>query len=268
MPNLIYETAQNNMENNANSNEETIVDANANLQETNQGTQEMDNSTNQTIDNVASTVDYQKKFSESSKEALRLVELQKEKDAEIERLNRELELRDNGHTNVQNTDNLYPGYEDLDEDARKNLIAYTNTVTNKAKQELYKDPAIAFAVKQYNEQKWDSAFNKAASQFPELAQTKDEFKSKYYNVNNVPENIDSILVDIAKIHLFDKAKQIGVKETEEKQNRIEVERTTAGAKDTTAKRSLEDWMRMSKENPSEFAKNSKQFNEDLASGKI
>lgn len=252
------------MENNANSNELPIENANANSQEVNQGTQEMDNSINQTIENVASTVDYQKKFSESAKEAQRLYE-------ENKKLREQFELKDKveqQYVAPQNTDSYYPGFEDLDEDAKNNLIAYTNTVTKKALEEINKNPAIAFATKQYNEQYFDSALNETIVEFPELANSKDEFKSKYFNVNNVPTNIKSILKDVAKIHLFDKAKEIGAKEQSELQNRIEIERTTAGSKDPTVRRSLEDWQRMAQENPSQFRSLSKEFNDDMQSGKI
>ena len=260
------------MEDNANSvvnTDENVEQTNS--QEVNKGTQENENSSNATMENVASVVDYQKKFSESSKEAQRLFNEQKEKDAEIERLKHEnLMLKGNGQNEYfdQNTDDYYPGFNDLDEDAKNNLINYTNTVTRKAKEELYKDPAIAFAKKQYNERVWDSAFDNAVALYPELAESKEEFKSKYYNVNNVPENIDSILKDVAKIHLFDKAKSIGAKEESEKNTRVDIERTTAGAKDPTAKRSLEDWNRMAINDLTQFRKLSKEFNEDLTSGKI
>jgi len=252
------------MENDANSVDNTVENANANSQEAIKGTQETDNSTNTTVDNVGQSVDYATKFSESSKEALRLYK-------ENEELRKALELKDNGQeqpVQTHNTDNFYPGFEDLDEDAKNNLIAYTNTVTKRAKEEIYKDPAIAFAKKQYNEQVWDSAFQKAIQEYPELADTKTEFKNKYFNVNNVPENIESILKDVAKIHLFDKAKEIGAKEQAEKSNRIDLERSTSGSKDPQVRRTLEDWNRMAQENPNEFRKLSKEFNDDMASGKI
>lgn len=250
------------MEDNANS----VVNTDENVEQTNsqevdKGTQENENSSNATIENVASVVDYQKKFSESAKEAQRLYE-------ENKLLKEQFQARETEHTNVQNTDDYYPGFNDLDEDAKNNLINYTNTVTRKAKEELYKDPAIAFAKKQYNERVWDSAFDNAVALYPELAESKEEFKSKYYNVNNVPENIDSILKDVAKIHLFDKAKSIGAKEESEKNTRVDIERTTAGKKDPTAKRSLEDWNRMAANDPTQFRKLSKEFNEDLTSGRI
>lgn len=250
------------MENNANSVVDTVVNVdNTNSQEINKGTQENENSTNATIENVVQTVDYKKKFSESSSEAQRLFK-------ENEELKKSLMLKDNVHENVQNTDSFYPGFEDLDEDAKNNLIAYTNTVTNKAKEELYKDPAIAFARTQYNEQIWESAFNQTVSKYPDLANSKDEFKSRYFNPNNVPQNINSILEDVAKIHLFDKAKEIGVKEAEEKKNLDDIERATSGENKSTVTRSLGDWQRMAQENPGKFASLSKEYQSDLASGKI
>jgi hypothetical protein len=248
---------------NANSVVDAVENANANSQEVNKGTQENDNSTNTTMDNVGQSVDYATKFSESSKEALRLYQ-------ENKALKEALELKDNKpeHQVQENTDSYYPGFESLDEDAKQNLIAYTNTVTKRAKEELLKDPAIAFAKKQYNEQVWDSALQKTLRDYPELAETKDEFKSKYFNVNNVPTNIETILKDIAKIHLYDKAKQIGAKEETEKINRVELERSTAGSKNPTVGRSIEDWQRMAMENPAEFARHSKEYNSDLSSKKI
>ena len=254
-----------NMNNDVNSFDKEIENAQvANSQTVDNGTQENDNSTNETIENVASTVDYQKKFSESSREAQRLLD-------ENKKLKEQFELKDKAEQQYiapQNTDNYYPGFEDLDEDAKNNLIAYTNTVTKRALEEINKNPAIAYATKQYNEQVWDSALQKTIEEYPELVNSKDEFKSKYYNVNNVPQNIESILKDVAKIHLFDKAKEIGAKEQSEKQNRVDTERTTAGSKDPTVKRSLEDWNRMASDNPLMFRSLSKEFNNDLSSGKI
>ena len=252
-----------NMEN-QDANPVVINDENAiaNSQSDNQGTQESDNSAISTFEHVSQTVDYQKKFSESAKEAQRLYE---ENKVLKEKLSQDSVQ---GFGTAQTTDNYYPGFEELDEDAKNNLIAYTDTVTRKTMEEVYKDPAIAFAKKQYNEQVWETALNKTISLYPELVDSKDEFKSKYYNPNNVPENIESILADVAKIHLFDKAKQIGAKEQSEKDSRFELERTTAGTKDTTVTRSLEDWNRMAQNEPNKFRALSKEFNADMASGKI
>ena len=250
------------MEENANSVIDTVENANANSQEINKGTQENDNSTNATLEDVAQVVDYQKKFSESSKEALRILEENKE-------LRRQLELKDKSEETQRTTDNLYPGFEELDEEAKSNLIAYTDTVTKKAAENLKKDPAYAFAQRQYNETIWDNAFRDVLQKYPELEASKDKFKAEYYNVNNVPQNIKDLLDSAAKVHLFDKAKEIGMKEAEQLNNRIELERTSAGPRDMTGtKRSLEDWQKMAQDNPVKFSNLRKEFQDDMSSGKI
>lgn len=215
------------------------------------------------LQDVTPAIDYKTKFSESSKEAQRLYE-------ENKAIKEQLELKDKyvQPQAAQAVDNLYPGFEDLDSDAQNNLIAYTNEVTRRAKEDIYKDPAIAFAKSSYNERVWDGALDKVMDKYPELRDSKEEFKSKYYNVNNVPVNIESILDDVAKIHLFDKAKQIGANEEKTKINRIETERTTAGTKEPTSSRTIEDWSRMQQENPQKFSLLSKEFQSDMDSGKL
>ena len=92
---------------------------------------------------------------------------------------------------------------------------------------------------------------------------------KYYNVNNVPQNISELLDSAAKVHLFDKAKEIGMKEAEMLNSRIELERNTAGPRDTSrTTRSLEEWQRLAQENPVKFSAMRKEFQEDMSSGKI
>ena len=235
----------------------------------NNGTQVVD-----TINPEIATVpaiDYEKKFSESSKEALRLLDVQKEKDIEIERLIIENELLTKGKGSNDfepNTDNPFQGFEELDDSAKEQFINYTNGIVSKATQEINKDPAIAFARKQFNTQKWETALNNAILKYPKLAESKDEFRTKYFNVNNVPENIDNILIDVAKIHLFDSSMEIGAKDESDKNSRIEIERNTAGPKEPKVNRSLEDWTRMQQMEPQKFLSLSKEFNEDMASGKI
>lgn len=247
-------------ENLANSIDNTNENAIANSQEINQGTQETENSTNSALENVAQVVDYQKKFSESSKEAQRLYE-------ENKALKEALELKDKSQEFETPTDNLYPGFNDLDEEAKKNLLAYTQAVTNKAAETLKKDPAFAFAQRQFNETVWDNAAREVYEKYPDL--DKNEFKAKYFNVNNVPKNIKDLLENAAKVHLFDKAKEIGIKEAEKLNSRIETERQTAGPRDTArTTRSLEDWQKMAEENPAKFSQLRNEFQEDMSSGKI
>ena len=211
------------------------------------------------------SIDYKVKFGESSKEALRLLEETREKDRIIAELQANY---DRGASHDQTMESLYPGFEQLDAEAQANIIAFSEGITKKVREEFSQDPAIAYSRKTYNENVWDNAFNTVLNKYPELADSKEEFKSKYFNANNVPSNIESILDDVAKIHLFDKAKEIGAKDEQSRQSRVETERATGGDRTVSAGRTLEEWNRLAMENPSEFAAQSSKYNEDLASGKI
>jgi len=216
-------------------------------------------------------IDYKTKFSESSKEALRLLEEKKKAEAEVERLKalystKEPE-KDPGTSYGNDTDGI-PGFDQLGEEEQKNLLAYTNSIKKQTLNEVYKDPALAFAKQSFNEKQWGDAFEQVATQYPELRESRDEFKQKYFNPNNVPQNIADILKDLAKVHLFDKAQDLGAKRAMEQNDRIEIERAKGGDKTPTATRSIEDWNRLATENPAKFAQLSKQFDEDMASGKL
>jgi hypothetical protein len=250
-----------------NSFDQEIKDANANPELNNdQGTEGKDNPKDPAT-GADQVVDYKTKFSESSKEAQRiLAENKKLQDAlaEKDRL-----LSEKGSQEIgEITENLYPGFEELDTQAKENLIKFTNSVTKRAQDQILKNPAIAFAQQNYNEKKWDGAFEKIVSKYPELKDKKDDFKGKYFKASNVPENIESILDDVSKIYLFDQAKDIGIRESEEKSKRIDLERATGGNKEAPASRSLQDWQRMAQENPMQFAKLSKEYHADLSSGKL
>lgn len=244
--------------------EDTIETTDANPQET--GAETTENPTEESAETPE--VDYKVKFSESSKEALRLREENKAKEEELERLRKLAEKEDDSTNYDSDSEPLYPGFENLSEEEQQNLVAYTESIKKSALDGIYKDPAIAFAKQSYNERTWDSAFDKVASEFPELKESKDEFKSKYFKADNVPSNIDSLLKDVAKIYLYDKAKDLGAQEALEKADRIDIERSSGGDKTPKATRSLEDWNNMAQSNPAQFAKLSKQFNEDMDSGKL
>lgn len=245
------------MNDNPNSFDDEIKDAQANPDTQNQGT-ETETTANPTPE-AEQEIDYKTKFAESSKEAIRLYE-------ENKRLAEELEAKGKAPEMEQPASDLYPGFEELDPEAQANLIAYTDIVTRRTVESVYKDPAISFAKTTYNETKFDRALAEVVSKYPDL--NKEEFKAKVFNPNNVPDNIGDIMEDLAKIHLFDKAKELGAKEEQEKANRIDLERTTGGDTAPSVSRTLEDWHRMAMENPAEFAKLSKQYNEDLTSGKL
>lgn len=214
---------------------------------------------------TSSGINYEVKFKESQKEALRLLQEKRE----LERKLQERNSAPSSPTYTAPTDTeLFPGFEQLDPEAQQNLIAYTNVVTKKAQEAILADPAISFARHSYNTQKWDAAFTTVTQQFPDLAQHKEEFKAQFFNAQHVPDNIEELLADLAKIYLFDKAKEIGAEEERKRLERIDLEDVTGGDKTPTGNRSLDDWQRMARENPAEFARRSKEFNEDMAAGRI
>ena len=244
-----------------NSFDKEITDAQANPESSNQGT-ETEKTANPTPEGEQ-TVDYKKKFTESSGEALRLLD-------ENKKLKEALEVKATAPAEMpsETMNSMYPGFEDLDEEAKNNLINYTNIVTKRATEEIYKNPAIAHSVKIYNENKFDKGLNEILNEFPQLKDSKDDFKGKYFNPNNTPDNIKDILGDLAKVYLFDKAKEIGASEEKIRADRIDMERSTGGDKTPKSSRTLEDWSRMAAENPALFAKHSKEYQTDLESGKI
>jgi len=211
-------------------------------------------------------IDYRQKFIDSAKGANQLLEEKKELERKLaekdqQPVSQELPIHSPDTT-------LYPGFENLDPEAQKDLIAYTNLVTKRAVDEVTSNPAIAYANKTYNESKWESAFSLAAAQYPDLLEAKDDFKANYFDPNNVPDNIGDILEHMAKAFLFDKAQAIGVEEGKEIAERVQLESPTGGDKTPTAHRSLDDWYRMSQEDPVKFASMKKEYEADQASGKL
>ena len=154
------------------------------------------------------------KFTASAQEAIRLKH-------ELDRVQAELKAKNEAQEPLIEpySEEIYPGFTDLDEDAKANLLAYTDTVKKSVTAEIYKDPAFAFARSNYNEKKWDDAFATIVETYPDIKATASEFKANYFNPNNVPDNIAEILQDVAKIYLFDKAKEIGAAEERSKENR-------------------------------------------------
>lgn len=215
-------------------------------------------------------VDYREKFINSAKGAQALLDDKKQLEARIAELeSNQVAGNSSGlSTHHVDTEILYPGFENLDSEAQENLLAYTNAVTSKAEQKILSRPSIAFAEKTYNESKWEAAFAETVSQFPELATAKGEFKSQYFNPTNVPDNISDILTTMAKSYLFDKARDIGAKEGLDTAQRVQLEEPTGGDKTPTVHRSLADWQRLSQQNPAKFASMKKEYEADVASGKL
>lgn len=211
-------------------------------------------------------VDYRKKFIDSAKGANALLEKNKELETQLAEQVQQPVIEELS-THSSDT-NLYPGFEELDEKAQQDLVAYTDAVTQRAADVVNKNPAIAYANKSYNENKWETAFAEVQAEFPELLEAKEDFKGKYFTSNNVPDNMSEILTECAKSYLFDKARAIGVAEGAEVAQRVQLEDPTGGDKTPTAHRSLADWQIMAQQNPAEFAKQKEAYEADLASGKL
>lgn len=218
------------------------------------------------------TVDYRAKFIESSKGAHALLERNKQLEAELAEARGVSSPAGTStplpsHSSEQPV-TLYPGFEELDENEQKRVTAFAESVRRSAIEEINSRPSLAFAEKQYNESRWEEAFSAATSEFPELTGMKDEFKSKYFHPNNVPDNIGDILKDMAKVHLFDKARQLGAEEAAQVAERVELENPTGGDKQPTATRSLADWQALAQQNPAKFAELKDQYEQDLKSGNL
>lgn len=211
-------------------------------------------------------IDYKKKFSESTTENQRILAELEAKKAEIDRLsklaiaNQEKE-KENGGAAI---DSLYPGFEHLDDDAKENVRNFANGIEQKVKGELGKDPAIVFARRQFNNKKWEDAFAEVVKEIPELSSHKDEFKAKYFNADNVPDNMVAILNDLGGSFAFKKIKE---KQAEDagKEDRLETNRGKGGPGSTKPGQhhTLAEYGKM---NPTLFASKAKMYAEDLANG--
>lgn len=196
-------------------------------------------------------IDYKTKFSESSKEALRIREENIRLANEIEELR--IKAESNGGNYANNSEQIIPGFDHLSDEEQRNLLAYTESIRNTVKNELYKDPAIARAKIQYNESVWNEAFNEVSSKIPQLADMKDEFKANHFDPNNVPSNIKDLMEKAAKIYIFDNAEEIGRQKGIEQANRLDIERAHGGDKTPAVERTPEDWEQMRISNPVKFA---------------
>jgi len=210
--------------------------------------------------------DYKKKFSESSKEALKIKEERDSFQRELEEMRNSSNENDN---NFPENEEPYPGFNDMDEESQRNILAYTNSIKRNVLAEINKDPAISMARSEANQRKWDKAFSAVQERYPDLKEHSSSFKEQNFKSNKpTPDNIEEILESLSKAFLYDKAKDIGATEARQQSSRIEIERQGSTESIPSSKRSLEDWQRMAQTNPAKFAKESKEFNEDISSGKL
>lgn len=196
-------------------------------------------------------IDYKTKFSESSKEALRIRDENIRLKNELEETRRQAES--NGGSYADNSEQIIPGFDHLSDEEQKNLLAYTDSIRNSTLKEVYKDPAIANAKKQYNESVWNEAFSEVSAKIPQLASMKDEFKANHFDPNNVPSNIKDLMEKTAKIYIYDNAEEIGRQKGIEQAGRLDIERAHGGDKTPAVERTPEDWEQMRISNPVRFA---------------
>jgi hypothetical protein len=112
------------------------------------------------------------------------------------------------------------------------------------------------------EKRWNSAFEEVATKLPDLKGHAVDFRAKFYNPNVSADPF--VLEELAKSFLFDKAKEIGAREERERAERVNLEDIGGGDKTpATSARSIEEWQRIARENPSKFASLKKEFEEDL-----
>jgi hypothetical protein len=239
--------------NNPNSFDETVQDATANPETNDEGTEETETPTTP----EPTGIDYEAKFKHSAREAQRLYEEKKALEARIAALTTNRQAED---LTTNPTDELMPGFNALDDDAQRSLLAYTETVKRKAIEEVYKDPDLQYIKTEIKEKRWNQAFDSVSSELPELKEHAIDFRAKYYSPNVNPDPL--ILKELAKSFLYDK-KDFLTKEVLAEQ-RVNLEEIGGGDKTPQhSARSLEDWDRLRRENPSKFASLSKEFNEDL-----
>ena len=202
--------------------------------------------------NANTDIDYKKKFSESSKEALRIREENIRLANELESL-RNSTTESHGATYSDSSEQIIPGFDMMSEDEQKNLLAYTDSIRRSTLDAIYKDPAIADAKKKYNENVWESSFNEVSTKFPKLKELKEQFKTEYFRPDQSPSNLEEIMTKGAKEFLYDHVEEIAVKKALEKAERIDTERSNGGDKIPSPERSTEDWFRLSQDNPVKFA---------------
>lgn len=207
------------------------------------------------------------KLRASSKGAQAL--LDEKKQWELDRQDYEAKLAEKKANGGDNP--TFEGYENLSSEEQENLQKYNKNIIQQAEQKIMSNPAMQKVVERENEAKWEEAYAKVAHAYPELNETKEAFKAKYFKPLNVPDNMDTLLTDFAKTHLFDRARDVAHREFEEKSKRIEDPGTPGGSGGVSAgaqpKRTLKEWQEIAK-NPSKFSRLSDEYKADEATGNL
>lgn len=201
-----------------------------------------------------------------------------EKEAELEALKKspapaptktEIDAAAANAETLEQFEQSIPNFDILDPDTQANLRGIFRGVDAKIRGALSNDPGVAFARQTYNENKWETAFNSILPQFGEpLAKAKADFKSKYFQPNNVPDNITELLITFAKSYLFDHAKEAGAQEERDKAARIDPLRGNGGPKEPTSGMTIDDWEHLRTTNPKAFAARSAEYNAQVEAGQL
>lgn len=162
-----------------------------------------------------------------------------------------------------------PDFDLLDDSTQANLRAIFQAMDRRLQKNLDNDPGVKLARQTFAAQKWDESFNRIAPAFgTRLTEKREDFRARYFQANNVPDNIDEILTQLGKSYLYDQALEDGAAQERERNERIDPLRGTGGPKTPVSGMTIDDWERLRKTNPKAFAARSKEFDEQMASGQL
>jgi hypothetical protein len=240
-----------------------------------------------TIDLEAMTVEQRSQFWESkAKASTRGFHKFKEKtDREIEELkkpgnsNALIDLEENKNkppkgAGTSEFDDLIPNFDQYSDEEKANLRTLGSAIKRDTIRELNNDPAIKGARETYNANKWNTAFAEVIKSVPSIKDHEQTFRQLYFKPERaVPDNIAELLTSLAKAHVYDsdkqKAKEEGADEEKKKSGRVRIDAPTGGDRTgVTGKMTLEDWDRLAKSNPQQFAARAAEYQEALKKGNI
>ncbi len=201
-----------------------------------------------------------------------------DKEREIETLRQSTSFEDLSKSDLQNKaqqaenlsdfKDLVPNYDQYSPEDQDSLKVFYNNMRQSIRGEFEKDPAIRYARESYNERKFDQAFDRIADKYPDIKNSREEFKRANFKPNNVPDNIENILDTLAKSHLYEKSRDIGAEEERKRQTRVNLEPPTGGEKTPKVGMTSDDWEHLAQTNPQEFARRGQEYDEQFRSGKL
>lgn len=183
--------------------------------------------------------DYKKKFSESTREAQRLLEKLKEEQRRREELESKLAQRAGETISESVLAKKYPDWDLLDPVEKDRLIKEEEREMRLARLE--------------EEIAWQKDYMAVSRKFPQLSKVEDEFKEFVYR----PENKGASLVTLAKSFLFDRKELVEPKPSPQPK-RKGLEKATGGTRVVSTEMSREDIERLRKTDYKRYVKLLKQ----------